>query len=616
MKKTSSKLLFGSIKIMACASILAAMSIVLGKYLAFNLTPVIRISFENLPILIAGIFFGPVVGAAVGIVADLLGCLMVGYTINPIITLGAGSIGLISGLISLALKKSKLPRVLFSVVAAHLIGSVTIKTIGLVIFYSMPLMETAMWRLLTYAIIGTAECVLIYLLVKNPAFERQIENMKPKNIIKKRRAEKMTYDSALEYIHSVSWKGSRPGLERTKELLGKMGNPQDKLKFIHVAGTNGKGSFCAMTANILKCAGYKVGLYTSPFVLRFNERMKINGVDIPDDKLAQITDFVKQFADSMKDSPTEFELITAIAFEYFAREGCDIVVLECGMGGRLDSTNIIKNPLLSVITGIALDHTAFLGNTIPEIAREKAGIIKENCPVLFCSDDSSAAEVIRTKANECNAGYFEVDRSSFELIGTSLEDTNFNYGEYSGLKIPLLGSYQPCNACNAITAVNILTSIHSDIKIPVRAIYDGLATVEWMARFEKLCSDPIIISDGGHNPEGIDAAVDSIKLYFPNKRVIFVTGVMADKDYAYMARRMSEVGCHAFCVKPDNPRALPAEDYAKVFEELGVDASPCTDVDAAIDAAAQLAKRHDLPVVCLGSLYMYGEVYRAVKKQL
>lgn len=187
MKKTSNKLLFGSLKIMACAAILAAMSIVLGKYLAFNLTDTIRISFENLPILIAGIFFGPFVGAAVGVVADLLGCFMVGYAINPIITLGAGMIGFTCGLVSMALKKHRLPRVLLSVSAAHLVGSVTIKTIGLVIFYSVPPLETALWRLLTYTMIGAAECILLYLLVKNPAFERQIENMKPKSISKKDR---------------------------------------------------------------------------------------------------------------------------------------------------------------------------------------------------------------------------------------------------------------------------------------------------------------------------------------------------------------------------------------------------------------------------------------------
>ncbi len=607
MKKNSKKLLFGSLKVMACAAILAGMSIVLGKYLAFNLTPSIRISFENLPVIISGVFFGPIVGAAVGAVADILGCVMVGYTINPIITAGAACIGLISGIIPLIFKKKNTACVILSVSLSHLLGSVVIKTVGLSVFYSLPLVETGLWRLLTYTAVGAAECVVICLLCKSSAFTRQIENMLPRE-----RKNKMTYIEALDYIHSVSWKGSRPGLERTVELLEKMGNPQNKLKFIHVAGTNGKGSFCAMTANILKEAGYKVGLYTSPFVLRFNERMKINGEDIPDTELAKITEYVKPFADSMEDSPTEFELITAIAFEYFAREGCDVVVLECGMGGRLDSTNIIKNPLLSVITGISFDHTAFLGDTIPEIAREKAGIIKENIPVLFCSDNTEAAEVIKAKADECGSKYFEVDRSLFSLKNTSLDGSIFDFGEYKDVKIPLLGSYQPHNACNVLAAVSILKD--SGLEIPDKAIYDGLATVEWRARFEKLCSDPIIISDGGHNPEGIDAAIESVKLYFADKKVILVTGVMADKDYKYMAQKMSEVASFAFTVSPDNPRALPATDFATTFESLGVSATPCESVSEAISLAKQKALEENRPIICLGSLYMYCEVYRAIGK--
>ncbi len=612
MKKHSKKLLFGSLKVMACAAILAAMSIVLGKFLAFNITPAIRISLENLPVIISGIFFGPVVGATVGVVADLLGCVLVGYTINPIITLGAALIGLISGIIPLIFKRKNCFCAVFAVSLAHIIGSVIVKTIGLTTnpsspYYQFPIIELGAWRLLTYILIGTVECIVICLLLKNSAFVRQIENMLPRT-----KKSKMTYNQALEYIHSVSWKGSRPGLERTVELLEKMGNPQNKLKFIHVAGTNGKGSFCSMTANILKEAGYKVGLYTSPFVLRFNERMKINGQDIPDAELARITEYVKPFADSMQDSPTEFELITAIAFEYFAREGCDIVVLECGMGGRLDSTNIIKDPLLSVITGISFDHTAFLGNTIPDIAKEKAGIIKKNRPVLFCSDNTEAAEVIKTRADECGSDYFEVDRSSFVLKNTSLDGSTFDFYDYKDVKIPLLGSYQPLNACNVLAAVNILKK--QGIEISNSAIYNGLATVEWKARFEKLRSDPIIISDGGHNPEGIDAAIESVKLYFADKKVILVTGVMADKDYKYMAEKMSEVASFAVTVTPDNPRALPATDFAATFEGFGISATPCESVNEAISLAKQKALEENKPIICLGSLYMYCEVYRAVGK--
>ncbi len=607
MKKQSKRLIFGSLKVMACAAILAGMSIVLGKYLAFNLTPSIRISFENLPVIISGVFFGPIVGAAVGAVADILGCLMVGYTINPIITAGAACVGLVSGLIPLIFKKKNTACVILSVAIAHLLGSVTVKTIGLAVFYTLPLIETGLWRLLTYTAVGVAECAVICLLCNSSAFVKQVENLLPRE-----RKNQMTYNEALNYIHSVCWKGSRPGLERTTELLEKMGNPQDKLKFIHVAGTNGKGSFCSMTANILKCAGYKVGLYTSPFVLRFNERMKINGQDIPDAELAKITEFVKPFADSMSDSPTEFELITAIAFEYFAREGCDIVVLECGMGGRLDSTNIIKDPILSVITGISFDHTAFLGDTIPEIAKEKAGIIKQNRPVLFCSDNSEAANVIKSVADERSSQYFEVDRSLFALKNTSLDGSTFDFGEYKDVKTPLLGSYQPHNACNVLTAVSILKD--SGLEISNEDIYNGLATVEWKARFEKLCDSPTIISDGGHNPEGIDAAIESVKLYFTDKKVIIVTGVMADKDYKYMAQKMSEVSSHAFTVTPDNPRALPATDFATTFEGLGVSATPCESVADAISLAKQKALEENKPIICLGSLYMYCEVYRAVGK--
>lgn len=610
MQKTKNKLLFGSLKVMACASILAAMSIVLGKYLAFNLTQAIRISFENLPVIMSGIFFGPIVGAAVGVVADLLGSIMVGYAINPIITVGAGVIGLVSGLVSLLFKRKNGFGIVLSVSLAHIFGSVIIKTVGLWLFYELPLIETGLWRLLTYILVGAAECVIIYLLMKNSAFLKEIDSMIPKRAARDDR-KKMTYEGALEYIHSVCWKGSRPGLERTVELLEKMGNPQNKLKFIHVAGTNGKGSFCSMTANILQHAGYKVGLYTSPFVLRFNERMKINGVDIPDGDLAKITEYVKPLADSMEDAPTEFELITAIAFEYFAREGCDIVVLECGMGGRLDSTNVIKDPLLSVITGISFDHTAFLGNTIPDIAREKAGIIKKNQPVLFCSDNAEAARVIKEKAYECASQYFEVDRSSFLLKSTSLDGSEFDFGAYKNVKIPLLGSYQPHNACNVLTAVDILRGLGLDISN--EAIYNGLSSVVWHARFERLCDSPTIISDGGHNPEGIDAAVESVKLYFPEQKVILVTGVMADKDYSYMAQRMSEVGGMAFTVTPDNPRALPACEFAAVFESLGVEARACESVSDAINLARRTALEKNMPVICLGSLYMYCEVYDAVQ---
>ena len=237
----------------------------------------------------------------------------------------------------------------------------------------------------------------------------------------------MNYNEALEYIHSVNWTFCKPGLERISELCEKLGNPEKKLKFIHVAGTNGKGSFSAMTESILRKAGYKTGLFTSPYIKVFNERMKVMGENIPDNVLADITTRVKPIADSMRDKPTEFELITAIAFQYFYEAKCDVVVLEAGMGGRLDSTNVITTPILSVITGIALDHVDYLGDTVEKIAKEKAGIVKTGVPVLYGGVSDPAREVIRDAAAERFSDFFDVDYKSTEILSADLSGTLFNY---------------------------------------------------------------------------------------------------------------------------------------------------------------------------------------------
>jgi len=432
----------------------------------------------------------------------------------------------------------------------------------------------------------------------------------------------MTYSEALEYIHSVTWLGSRPGLDRTRELMRRLGNPQSGLKFIHIAGTNGKGSTSAMLAEILKCAGYKVGLYTSPFILRFNERMRINGEDITDGELAKITEYVRPFADSMADTPTEFELITAIAFVYFARHRCDYVVLEVGMGGALDSTNIIDTAVLSIITGIAMDHTAFLGDTLEKIAEQKAGIIKHGIPVLLGTQHGdfdagfdggigkegadSIRRVISSEAKRQDAPFYGVDLGRTVIHTQDLDgcDLSFDGRKYH---LSLLGSYQPYNAFTALAACDILRE--AGLNIPCSAEVAGLERVIWRGRFEILSRHPLIISDGGHNPEGVDAAVRSIKTCFGDKKVNIVSGVMADKDYGYMISSMARVAHSAFTVRPDNPRALDANRYAEEFKAHGVPAKAYSSLDAALQAATQ----NGLPTVCLGSLYMYGQVVAAVR---
>ena len=417
----------------------------------------------------------------------------------------------------------------------------------------------------------------------------------------------MTYEEALEYIHGISWTFCKPGLERISELCEKLGNPERSLKFIHVAGTNGKGSFCSMTDAVLRKAGYKVGLYTSPYVLEFNERMRVNGKNIPNATLTEITEYVRPIADAMKDKPTEFELITAIAFEYFRREGCDVVVLEAGMGGRLDSTNVIRNPLLSVITGIALDHTAFLGDTVEKIAAEKAGIIKDKAPVLFGGDDAPRA-VISEVAMERGSEFFTPDYTLIEGLSATLSGSRFSYKTHRDIVISLLGLYQPKNASLVLEAVDILR--RRGLNIPESAVLSGLSEARWSARFEIIKNDPLVIFDGAHNPQGITSAVESIAHYFREGKVIVLTGVLSDKDYRFIAGKLSEVSDRAFTITPDNPRALTAEEYAKILGENGVEATPIPKISDALAAALKEAEKSGRPLVCLGSLYTYCDVVR------
>ena len=416
----------------------------------------------------------------------------------------------------------------------------------------------------------------------------------------------MNYTEALEYIHGVSWTFCKPGLERIGELCERLSHPQKKLKFIHIAGTNGKGSTSAMLDSVLRAAGYKVGLYTSPYIRVFNERMRIDGENIPDDELASLTEYIKPIAEQMADKPTEFEIITALAFEYFARHNCDVVILEAGMGGRLDSTNIIDTSVLSVITGIALDHTAFLGDTVEKIAKEKAGIIKKNVPVIYGGSDESAKSVIENKAKEMESDFVAVDYSSLKINSMALEGTNFDYADYSGLKISLLGSYQPRNCAIVLNAVEILRK--KGFEISDSDLREGLASAMWQGRFEILSCDPLIIFDGAHNPQGIEAAVESVKLYFGVQKICLVTGVLRDKDYTYIATKLSEVAKAAFTFTPDSPRALDSEEYAKVLRGAGIEAQSSDSIKVALDKAKAYAMVNNCPIICAGSLYAYAEL--------
>ena len=422
----------------------------------------------------------------------------------------------------------------------------------------------------------------------------------------------MKYEEAINYIHSVSWLGSRPGLSRITELCRLLGDPQSYLRFIHIAGTNGKGSVLAMLSAVLTEAGMKTGEFSSPYVYRFNERISLGGVPISDGDLAAVVEKVKDAAEAMADHPTEFELVTAAAFLYFKEKKCDIVLLEAGLGGRLDCTNVIVSSLLSVITGIDLDHTEYLGDTCEKIAAEKAGIIKEGCPVIAgkcrasfppCDGLNSSEKIIKDVALEKSAPFYKVDYSRLHPISCSLTGALFAFDGYAEpFEISLAGVYQPENAALVITACEKLG-------IKEEYIRKGLKKAVWRGRFETLSHNPTVIFDGGHNPQGVSAAVRTVKEVL-NKKIGVVTGVMADKAYTEMAAMICEIAGKVYCVSPHNPRALQAERLAEVYRRLGVEATAYSSVKSAVAAAVSDGET----VLGLGSLYMYKEFCDAVKE--
>ena len=415
----------------------------------------------------------------------------------------------------------------------------------------------------------------------------------------------MNYEQALEYIHGIYGRGSKLGLTRITELLNRLGNPQKSLKFVHIAGTNGKGSTAAMTSHILRAAGYQTGLYISPFINRFNERIQLNNVPIPDNELAELTTYVHDFAESMENPPTEFELITAIAFEYYKRSKCDIVVLEVGLGGTLDSTNVIDTPELAIITPIGLDHTHVLGSTIKQVASAKAGIIKEGGDVVIYGHDRDAEEVFETACREKHASLKKTDFSSLKLLSRSIDGQHFAFAEYSDLFLTLIGSYQLYNAAVVLTGIEALRK--KGWKISEDAVKEGLSGTRWPGRFEVLSRKPLFIVDGGHNPHGVRGTLSSLMNYFPNEKITFILGVMADKDVSEIVSLLAPVAESFYTAAPNNDRAMPAEQLAELIKKFGVPATPCASVSDAVHAAISHVEKGG-KICAVGSLYMAGEV--------
>ena len=420
----------------------------------------------------------------------------------------------------------------------------------------------------------------------------------------------MNYNESLDYLKSISNRGSRPGLSRILEILKLLGEPQKSLKIIHVAGTNGKGSVCRMLESVLTEAGYKTGLFTSPCIDSETECFRIIKKNISESDFSETVSHIKTVEENMDDKPTSFEFETAMAVWYFYQKKCDVVILEVGMGGRLDATNISDTPVLSVITDVALDHMDYLGNTISEISSEKAGIIKPSCPTVFGGNNPEALNVIQTAANKLSSSLLLTKRENAEIISSGLKGSVFNYNEYTNLKIKLAGLYQPGNAAVAIDSIKILNK--SGFNISKNSIYNGLAVTEWTGRFEIFSDNPPIIYDGSHNPQGMTATVNSIKEYFSGMKVNLIMGVMADKDYKKMVNIISPYINQVYTVTPNNQRALNGAELSDLFKKNNVNSEYQTDISKAVSSAVSFSNKSNTPLIILGTLYMYNDIKKSI----
>ncbi len=428
----------------------------------------------------------------------------------------------------------------------------------------------------------------------------------------------MKYNEALEYIHGTYKFGSKLGLSNIRMLLEKLGNPQDGLKIIHVAGTNGKGSTCAFINSVLSEAGNKVGLYTSPYLEVFNERIQINGNPIEDERLADLTQRVKEKVEILLSEgnthPTEFEIVTAIAFCYFKEENVDILILEVGMGGRLDATNVIKNSLVSVIAPLALDHTQYLGETIGEIAREKGGIIKENGFVISATQPIEAEKVIREICKEKHAKLETVKTYNYQIVRRSLKTYEFKsmiLNISGNLKIELLGEHQIRNCILAVRVLEFLVSQYG-IELDSDVILRGLEKTRWPGRLEVVSENPCVIIDGAHNKHGAIVLSNFMEYHFnPKKRrgfkTIGVIGVLEDKDVSGIIEETVHYFDSIIATEPENKRAMKAEDLKALLEMSHDSVDGIKSWKEAIEKALADANPEDC-IVVYGSLYLIGYV--------
>ena len=508
-----------------------------------------------------------------------------------------------------------------------------------------------------------------------------------------KKEENMDWNEAIALLHGANWKHTKIGLERMRDFMHALGDPQEKLRYVHIAGTNGKGSACVMTQSILTAAGFRTGLYISPHLDQFNERLSIDGQMISDADLRRLAGRVRAAAETLGEEPTDFEMITAMAFCWFEEQHCELVVLEVGMGGRLDATNVISSPEVCAIMHIGLDHTEFLGDTVEQVAAEKAGILKPGADCVlyhqlpgvmdvvqqrFAEVNSDAADTTDAAASPLNAdtadsrcvsgaagttdSSFDIahsnhagastksaaarlvitDPTAFTARARTIDGQVFDYRNRLDLRIQLLGNYQMENAMAVLDIIDCLQ--RRGWGISEDAIRAGLAQATWPGRFEVLSREPLLIVDGAHNPNGVEALVDTIRAYFPDQKINFVMGVMKDKDYHTMLRLIAPYAARFITELPDAHRALRPEQLKseirayfdgpvetadsvtaavqRAMEIAGDSRGTCctgddtvrSEIAIADDSIDELHMNRQPITICFGSLYQVADIRRYFRK--
>lgn len=425
----------------------------------------------------------------------------------------------------------------------------------------------------------------------------------------------MTYKEARAFIADTAKYGSVLGLQAVTELLRRLGDPQDSLKFVHIAGTNGKGSILAYVSTVLKEAGYRVGRYISPTIFDYRERIQVNEEYISREALARLTERIWRVCREMLSEglphPTCFEVETALAFLYFRETGCALVVLETGMGGLTDATNVVKTTILSVFASVSMDHMGFLGDTLEEIAAVKAGIIKPGVGVVSAPQRPEVRRILEETAQRQGAAYCEVKPEEIKDIQYGFWEQSFSYSGYRRLMIGLAGCCQIGNAATAVETVRCL----GELGYPVgeKELRKGLKKTVWQGRLTVVSRHPLFVVDGAHNRDAADRLRESLELYFPHKRKIFIMGVLADKEYGYLAERLAPMAERVITLRtPDNPRALAAEDLAEAVRPFNRQTEAAGSIRDAVLRARRYAGEEDL-ILAFGSLSYLGELIREVR---